>query len=215
MMLKKQTVWLLAMLSLIIVLSVYYMSSPNPSPSDSLAVPADNQDKNHDQDHNKKEKDQKKSTDQEKSKQQDKKTSSSSDESQKATENKSGTATTQVADEEAFASAKVGMKKARSKMKAEYTDVIASDKASPEKKSQAKEKIDNLQQLSSKEQMLESLIKANGYKDALVSAQGDVVNVIVKANELSNKQVVEIIDMVKDHLDDPYDVAVSFRPNKK
>ncbi|MFC7394238.1 SpoIIIAH-like family protein [Scopulibacillus cellulosilyticus] len=38
MLLKKQTVWLLTMLSLIIVLSVYYMTSPGQAPGDKMAA---------------------------------------------------------------------------------------------------------------------------------------------------------------------------------
>jgi stage III sporulation protein AH len=41
MLLKKQTVWLLTMLSLIIVLSVYYITSPSQTPSDLAAYQND------------------------------------------------------------------------------------------------------------------------------------------------------------------------------
>lgn len=41
MLLKKQTVWLLTMLSLIIVLSVYYITSPSQSPTDLAAYQDD------------------------------------------------------------------------------------------------------------------------------------------------------------------------------
>ncbi len=45
MVLKKQTVWLLTMLSLIVVLSVYYVTSPNQIPGDEVAlVGEENQD---------------------------------------------------------------------------------------------------------------------------------------------------------------------------
>jgi stage III sporulation protein AH len=45
MLLKKQTVWLLTMLSLIIVLSVYYITSPTQSPTDLAAYQDDETDK--------------------------------------------------------------------------------------------------------------------------------------------------------------------------
>lgn len=206
-MLRKQTVWLLAMLSLIVVLSVYYMSS-DPSPSDPLALSG-----NQDQEQNQEDNNQKKSSDSSgKEDAANKKTSNN--EVKKAMEDQEESATTQVADEEAFAAAKNDMERARSKKKAQYTKVVGAEDTTPQEKAKAKEKIDHLQKLSSKEETLQSLIVAKGYDDALVSANGDDVSVIVKANKLSNEQVVDIITMVKDHLDnDPY-VAVSFRPDK-
>lgn len=199
-MLKKQTVWLLTMLSLIIVLSVYYMMSPGPSPSDQLAFGTPDEQ----QEDKETETDREKAADQE----------NNADE--KGTEDsEEGMATTSLADDEAFAAAKLKKQESRGELKAQYRDVIASESASAEEIAQAQEKIEELQQLSSKEQMLESLIIAEGYKDALVDANGNQVKVVVKTDHLSNEQTVAIINMVKDRLNQANNVAVKFDPGNQ
>src|SRR5699024_4669312 len=131
--------------------------------------------------------------------------------SKKNDDNNKATVTTAAVSDGTFAKAKNGISIARSKLKAHYTDVIASKTATAQQKAKANKEIAQLRQLSAKEKILQSLIIANGYKDALVSAQGNMVNVYVKTNHLSEKQVVDIIDLVKSHIHDAYDVAVTFR----
>src|SRR5699024_1432805 len=96
-----------------------------------------------------------------------------------------GTTTHISSDDEAFAVAEYDMKKARSKLIDDYTATVASETATAEEQAEANKKINQIKQLSAKESILESLIVAKGYDDALVNAQGHEVQDIVKADELA------------------------------
>lgn len=194
MMLKKQTVWLLTMLSLIIVLSVYYMTSP--SPSDHMAVPTDQKDHKD-----------KKSDD-------NGKTSKAKDQASNAQGKK--VSTNNIAGQATFAAAELKKQESRDEESKQLTQKIASDTATAQEKAQAQEKLNHLNQLSSKEEMLESLIMAKGYKDALVNVEDNgQVRVYVKADNLSNKQATQILDLVKSHLDNVgLNVAINFKPGE-
>lgn len=62
------------------------------------------------------------------------------------------------------------------------------------------------------EKTLETLIKTKGYKDALVNADGDKVNITVKAKEHSKVSATDIIDIVAKEVKNLNDVAVTFEP---
>ncbi|HET7579732.1 MAG TPA: SpoIIIAH-like family protein [Bacillales bacterium] len=200
-MLKKQTVWLLTMLSLIIVLSVYYMTSPTPPSSNQMAV-SDHQ-----------QKDQKKSDT--------KKKETSKADQQQASEQASAaqgneTVTTNITGAATFAAAKMKKMDARSQKEDQLRLTIASDSASAKDKAQARDQLEQLNHLSSKEQMLESLIVAKGFgHDALVNVNGDQIRIYVEANSLSNKQAAQILDLVEGKLDMATpNVYVTYKPGK-
>lgn len=191
-MLKKQTVWLLTMLSLIIVLSVYYMTSPTPSPQNPTMALSSNHQKG------KQEKNQKKSN------QKDEKTSAKAQQNSVAT-NISGEAT--------FAAAKLKKMDARSKLRQQLTDKIASKSTSAKEQAQAEAKLQQLDHLSSQEQMIESLIVAKGYNGALVNVDGKQVRVYVESKSLSNKQAAKILDLVETKLNmKTHDIYVTYKP---
>ncbi|HET7627502.1 MAG TPA: SpoIIIAH-like family protein [Bacillales bacterium] len=194
MMLKKQTVWLLTMLSLIIVLSVYYMTSPVPNPGQQTAVGEDDK--------------------QEKKQGEDSSSNNSESESpskKEDTKTDSPTATS-ITGEATFASAKLKKMEAREELQEHYTAVIASSEATPEEKAEAKAKLDELSQMSAKEKMLESLIVAKGFNDALVSVDGEKIRIYVQTKQLSNEQAAEILDLVVDKVNVPtHNIMVTYK----
>lgn len=79
-----------------------------------------------------------------------------------------------------------------------YLDaIIASSSASSEAKTNAESKKLQLVALMETELVLEGLIKAKGFNDVIVSSTTNVLNVIVKSAELTEVEVAQIVDVVK------------------
>ncbi|WP_242218842.1 SpoIIIAH-like family protein [Bacillus cereus group sp. BfR-BA-01380] len=170
-MLKKQTVWLLTMLSLVIVLSVYYVMTPDNKTkvvTTSLGEGAKE------------------------------KQGSEKETSKKETGKKEGNVSSHSASDDSFTALRLKMEDQRSEVKEKLQDVMNSTTSSAEERNKAKNEFDALSDLATKETLLETLIKTEGgYKDTLVRADGNDVKVTVKAAKLSAKEANKIIQLVK------------------
>ncbi|MCM3002426.1 SpoIIIAH-like family protein [Priestia koreensis] len=183
MLLKKQTVWLLTMLSLVVVLSVYYITSPE-NPKDNVAFV----DKKEEQKNAKE------------------KSAKASDKKEKATAEVSTVDTNDM-----FTALRLNIEDERSKLMEQYNDVVASSDYTPEEKSKAKDQLEELAKLSEKEGFLEDMIKSNGYKDALVRTEGGQVKVTVSSKKKSPEQANKIMQLVEKELGNKL-VSVEFQP---
>lgn len=184
MVLKKQTVWLLTMLSLIVVLSVYYMTIPNQT--DDLAY-----------------------VDEENDAENENATANLEDEEtvvniEEVTEMEDGNQVSSIESVDVFTSIRLDRDVQRERMLEQYTNIIASSDSPAELQAQALENKDRLLALEQKESMLETLIRAKGYKDVLVitNEEDDEVKIIVQADELSRSEANEILLMATEHLGD-------------
>ncbi|RYG74656.1 SpoIIIAH-like family protein [Lentibacillus lipolyticus] len=190
-MLKKQTVWLLTMLSLMIVLSVYYMTSPS---SGDLAYLPEGEDSAEE--------------------------AASDPEGENSSEADKGEADvgdiSNLGEDQLFTSIRMEIEDERSAAKDRLDDVVASSSASIEEKNQAKEKMNKLEEVSRKEKILEkSIIASAGYSDVLVRHEDNKVLVHVKnSEELSKSEVVNIIQMVRDEFN-KVEVNVDYQPVNK
>ncbi|WP_079509698.1 SpoIIIAH-like family protein [Mesobacillus jeotgali] len=181
MLLKKQTVWLLTMLSLVVVLSVYYITSPEQQKADLAGV------------------EEKKADEKEAA----------------ATESKDGkTVISGIASDEKFEALRMKLEEQRTKMKEDLQSIVASTDLPAQERSDAIEKMNELDEIAQKEGVLETLIKSMGYDDALVRADGENVRITVKAKEHSASAANEIIQMVRTELGSFQPVAVQFEPVK-
>jgi stage III sporulation protein AH len=181
MLLKKQTVWLLTMLSLVVVLSVYYITSPEQQKGADLAGVEEKADN--------------------------KETA--------ASESKDGsTVISEIASDEKFEALRMKVEEQRTKMKEDLQTIVASTDLPAEDRSNAIEKMNQLDEIAQKEGVLETLIKSMGYDDALVRADGENVRITVKAKDHSATAANEIIQMVRTELGSLQPVAVSFEPSK-
>ncbi|MEI1422042.1 stage III sporulation ratchet engulfment protein SpoIIIAH [Bacillus cabrialesii] len=218
-MLKKQTVWLLTMLSLVVVLSVYYIMSPESknavqmksekSASDSGEVatekaPAkqDTKEKSGTESESEKEDGTKGTKD------------SSADKETSAEASEKGTVVTETADDDLFTTYRLDLEDARSKEREELNAIVSSDDATAKEKSKAYDKMTALSEVEGTEKQLETLIKTQGYEDALVNAEGDKINITVKADKHSKSKATAIIDLVAKEIKTMKDVAVTFEPSK-
>ncbi len=181
MLLRKQTVWLLTMLSLVAVLSVYYITTPQDT--------AVNQE-----------------TPKEKTNTNSSKESTESDES--------STVVTNESSDSVFEAMRIDLNDERSRQKEELTNKVASSDLSEEERVEAHEQIEALAEMSTKEDMLETMIIALGYKDALVRAEGDQIQITVKSDKKDAGAANKIIQMVTKEIGKTNAVAVEFQPEK-
>jgi stage III sporulation protein AH len=188
MLLKKQTVWLLTMLSLVVVLSVYYITSPEQKGNDVASV-------------------EQKSKDQ---------TANKNSQASKKTEAKSdNTVVTTVAGDDAFEELRLQLEDQRSKQKSDLEAEMASTDLPADKRSEAYDQMQKLSQTAQKEEVLETLIKTMGYDDALVRADGEKVNITVKSKKKHSPSAAnDIIQLVKKEIGETNYVAVEFQPSK-
>ncbi|MFD1428068.1 SpoIIIAH-like family protein [Kroppenstedtia sanguinis] len=179
---NKQTVWLVTMLTLMVVLSAYYIVTGPVEPAvdqtvseESGDIQVETQEKD---DGNKiKEKEEKK------------------------TEDQSASA---KSDNDYFVGYQLQRSSLRSKMTEEYMKVLTDPKASKSSLKEAQSKIDELMKVDKSESVMEDLIREEGFRDAVVITNDDhFVDVIVQSEKLSKKQVVKLIGMVKKQLGVP------------
>ncbi|EEL21248.1 Stage III sporulation protein AH [Bacillus cereus Rock1-3] len=218
-MLKKQTVWLLTMLSLVVVLSVYYVTTPDkmntasPATGEKIgqekqgtdkAVTNETPNKETTKETPSKETPNKETT----NKETDKK------ENAKKKQVKRGDVSVQSSDEN-FTALRMQMEDKRSAEREKLQNVIKSSNATAEERSKAKDGMDAIATMETKEGLLETVIKAQGgYKDALVRADGTDIRVTVKAAKHSQKEANKIIQLVRSE-GGSKDVGVKFDPSAK
>jgi stage III sporulation protein AH len=213
--LKKQTVWLLTMLSLVVVLSVYYVTTPDKmntaSPATGEKIGQEKQDTDKavtneaPKETPKKENTSKETTNKETDKKENAK---------KETSKKEGNVSVQSSDEN-FTALRMQMEDQRSEQKAKLQEVMSSTKASATEKNKAKENFDAITTMETKQELLETVIKSQGgYPDALVRADGTDIRVTVKAAKHSQKEANKIIQLVRSE-GGSKDVGVKFDPPAK
>ncbi|GAB6429770.1 MULTISPECIES: SpoIIIAH-like family protein [Bacillus] len=218
-MLKKQTVWLLTMLSLVVVLSVYYVTTPDkmntasPATGEKIGQEKQGTDKavtnEASKETPKKESTSKETTNKETNKETEKKESAN-----KETSKKDANVTVQSSDEN-FTALRMQMEDQRSEQKARLQEVMNSAKSSATEKSKAKDNFDAITTMETKQELLETVIKSQGgYKDALVRADGTDIRVTVKAAKHSQKEANKIIQLVRSE-GGSKDVGVKFDPPTK
>src|SRR5690625_296232 len=174
-MLKKQTVWLLTMLSLIIVLSVYYMTSDTEDiayidtndPSFEQTVQQDN----HEDVNN---------------------------------EDVEIESMSEMQGSELFTTIRMELEDERNIKKDRLKEIVASSSATAAEINEALNEIDTLEKIQTKETILQETISASSdqFEDVLVRAEDDKVHVHVMTEELTRNEAVQIMQMVKDELGD-------------
>jgi len=84
-------------------------------------------------------------------------------------------------------------------------ELINNANASNESRDQAQKDLIALSQRVEKEMMVENLIKAKGFEDAVIFISNDYANVVIKASGLQSKQVAQVTDIVTKTTDIPID----------
>ncbi|WP_243386374.1 SpoIIIAH-like family protein [Bacillus kexueae] len=206
-MLKKQTVWLLTMLSLVVVLSVYYITSPDGGMNADVAMMSTEQ-----EEATQKETDQPADEPKEDEEGEKEEGENGENSGEVIEQSEDEAIISSVSSDDLFTAVRMELEDARNERKQELETIIGSNEASAEEKSKAYEEMQQLSDVTSKEKVLETLIKSKGYGDALVQADGEKVRITVKAEDHSKKKANEIIHLVKTEMNWMQDVAVTFHP---
>jgi stage III sporulation protein AH len=173
-------------MSLVVVLSVYYITSPEQKSSDLASVQQNSKNQA--------------------SKQQTSVKSEAKDEK---------TVVTTVAGDDAFEELRMQLEDQRSQKKDELEAIVASTNLPADKRSEAYDQMQKLNETAQKEEVLETLIKTMGYEDALVRADGEKVNITVKSKKKHSPSAAnDIIQLVKKEIGETNYVAVEFQPSK-
>ncbi|WP_144517713.1 SpoIIIAH-like family protein [Bacillus sp. FDAARGOS_235] len=219
-MLKKQTVWLLTMLSLVVVLSVYYVTTPDkmntasPATGEKIGQEKQGTDKAVTNETPNKETTKETPSKETPNKETTNKETDKKENSKKETSKKEGNVSVQSSDEN-FTALRMQMEDKRSAEREKLQNVIKSSNATAEERSKAKDGMDAIATMETKEGLLETVIKAQGgYKDALVRADGTDIRVTVKAAKHSQKEANKIIQLVRSE-GGSKDVGVKFDPSAK
>lgn len=206
MLLKKQTVWLLTMLSLVVVLSVYYLTSPESS--EETATTEQQLNKNNE---NTAVMDDKSESDTEKS---DTKVEDQSD-SFTDTKTNSNEATVKITSgDDEFEAMRMQIDDERSKLNEELTNKVGNTNLSTEEINKAYEAIEQLSEDKVEENILEGMIVSMNYDAALVRVDGNDVKVTVKAEEHSPADANKIIRLVRGEIKDANNIFVDFQVEK-
>lgn len=190
MLLKKQTVWLLTMLSLVIVLSVYYIISPEEQQlqlvdseeeglNDDFALLDDLVDQ----------------------------------EVISVTESDDEIISS-ISDDELFTSLRLKLLDERSRKSEELAQVVGAANLSAEERNEALNEMNKLKSLAEQEYLLETIIKTLDYDDVLVRADNEEVKVTVKADELTRSEANEILQIVMKELGNDQQYSVEYQPVK-
>ncbi|PHD50768.1 stage III sporulation protein AH [Bacillus toyonensis] len=219
-MLKKQTVWLLTMLSLVVVLSVYYVTTPDkmntasPATGEKIGQEKQGADKAVTNETPNKETTKETPSKETPNKETTNKETDKKENAKKETSKKEGNVSVQSSDEN-FTALRMQMEDKRSAEREKLQNVIKSSNATAEERSKAKDGMDAIATMETKEGLLETVIKAQGgYKDALVRADGTDIRVTVKAAKHSQKEANKIIQLVRSE-GGSKDVGVKFDPSAK
>ncbi|MGY3187290.1 SpoIIIAH-like family protein [Lysinibacillus sp. TE18511] len=180
---RRRTVWFMTLLSLVAVISVYYLVDPAKQ-FNGLTIFTDD------------------------TLQQTAVTGVTDQEATKEGETKEVSSPSHL-----FEEMRMQVSDERSQLREQLTQKIGSQEASAEEKNKAYNDMDSLIKQESAEAMLEMLIKSLGYSDAFVKADGDKVSVTVMAEELSKSQANEIIYLVRTEMEGANDVQVKFSAN--
>jgi stage III sporulation protein AH len=208
MLLKKQTVWLLTMLSLVVVLSVYYITSPE-APQENMVLVED--EKNKEENGTLAEKQPAQQPTEQKESTKDVDTKGKQEGS--AQSEKDSAVISSVESDEMFTALRLEIDDERNRLREELQNIVASNDVTAQEKSKAMDKMQELADVAAKEAVIETLIKSKGYEDALVRADGGEVRITVKAKKHSRAQANEIIQLVRGELGSKQ-VAVEFEPVK-
>lgn len=100
-----------------------------------------------------------------------------------------------------FVEYRLSRDKLRASLVERLNNIINNEKTDTEIRKKAQEEIIRIGNISEKELLIEGLIKAKGFEDALVFLKDNSVRVIVSVDVLSEQDVMKILEIVKSETD--------------
>ena len=98
---------------------------------------------------------------------------------------------------EVLSAARLSKEQTRARNKETLLEIINSTELSDAQKQEAVDSMVRMTDIAEKEAAAEVLLQARGFREAVVSSNGDAVDVVINAAELSDAQRAQIEDIVK------------------
>ncbi|WP_211202373.1 SpoIIIAH-like family protein [Salicibibacter cibarius] len=235
MVLKKQTVWLLTMLSLVAVLGVYFFTPDGPAEHETALVSDEEEsleefegdlweqflEENPDSavvvEEWEEDGEPEESTEEAPAKGEEEEEPPADEDAPSDEETSEDVEVSADASDSSdwFSALRIQREENRSETREHYTDVLASSDATTEEKNEAQEERERLQSIADQEHALEQTIQSQGYNDVIVMSEADEVRILVEAEELSRTEVVEINRIASEELGErPVSVGYHFDENE-
>lgn len=96
-----------------------------------------------------------------------------------------------------FTSAKLSREQSRAKNKETLLEIINNKAVSSKEKKAAVKEVTQITEIAEQENAAEMLLEAKGFSDAIVSISDGTADVVVSTEELTDKQMAQIEDIVK------------------
>lgn len=96
-----------------------------------------------------------------------------------------------------FSSAKLSREQTRAKNKETLMEIINNKEVASADKKSAVNEVATITQMAEKENATEMMLEAKGFQEAMVSISEGTADVVVNAEELTSKQMAQILDIVK------------------
>lgn len=96
-----------------------------------------------------------------------------------------------------FTSAKLSREQSRAKNKETLLEIINNKEVSSKEKKAAVKEVTQITEIAEQENAAEMLLEAKGFSDAVVSISDGTADVVVSTEELTDKQMAQIEDIVK------------------
>lgn len=97
-----------------------------------------------------------------------------------------------------FIEYKLSRDKLRASLVERLDTIVANDKTDTKTRTQAQEEIINIGKISEKELQIEGIVKSKGFDEVVVVLTEEDVKVIVSIDELSEQDMVKILDVVRE-----------------
>lgn len=117
------------------------------------------------------------------------------DEGKQKTENSVDTNSTGI-NNEYFVESKLERDKMYSQMIESYQNILNNNQISEAQKEISENEIKNINNTKNAIMITENLIKNKGFKDVVIFVNGDSVNIIIKAKELTEEQIAQVQNIV-------------------
>ena len=101
-----------------------------------------------------------------------------------------------ISEDEYFANSRLEREKMYSQMLETYQNILENTTISEEQKSIASNEITKINNTRNSIMICENLIAIKGFEDSVILANGDSINVIVKATELGTEEIAQIQNII-------------------
>lgn len=110
------------------------------------------------------------------------------------------TTNTKTSENQYFAESRLEREKMYSQMLESYQNILSNNQISDAQKEISENEIKNINDTKNAIMITENLIKNKGFEDLIIFVNGDSINIVIKAKELSEEQIAQIQNIVSREL---------------